>query len=69
VGDLMVGYFGWQTCNVQNGDKPPVPDRPPPYKLPNLGALSPSLALGALGMPGLVYDQEFLLVTLKRLYK
>lgn len=41
----MFGHFGWRTHTIASED-------PTTYSLPDLGNLSHSLALGALGMPG-----------------
>jgi len=55
VGRRLVGHFGWRTHTIIN---PKVEESKseeiilPPYFLPDIGDLSPSLALGALGMPG-----------------
>ena len=53
VGSLLVGYFGWRTHTIVNPSKPTddgLFGRITP--LPDLGGLSPSLGLGAIGMPG-----------------
>ncbi|KAF4520439.1 hypothetical protein B566_EDAN004011 [Ephemera danica] len=50
VGDLVLGHFGWQTRNVvHHKDGFSYGE---PYVLPDFEGLSPSLGLGALGMPG-----------------
>ncbi|GAB1862134.1 Prostaglandin reductase 1 [Camponotus japonicus] len=55
VGRRLVGHFGWRTHTIIN---PKVEEskseeiNPRPYFLPDIGDLPPSLALGALGMPG-----------------
>merc|ERR1712227_937849 len=49
TGDMYVGNFGWRTHTIVN------PSKNMQYqikKIPDLGGLSPSLALGAAGMPG-----------------
>ncbi|CAB3385250.1 Hypothetical predicted protein [Cloeon dipterum] len=53
-GDLVVGYFGWRSHTIYQADKPAGTDdtKIKPYKLPDFHGLSPSLALGVLGMPG-----------------
>ncbi|KAF4520438.1 hypothetical protein B566_EDAN004010 [Ephemera danica] len=56
VGDLVLGYFGWQTRNVQHGDKDAGGSKP--YKLPSFAPLSSSLALGVLGMPGVLESKH-----------
>ncbi|CAF1501272.1 unnamed protein product, partial [Didymodactylos carnosus] len=48
VGTLVLAPSGWRTHFISNGDQPPL--RPIPF---DLGQLSPSLALGPLGMPAL----------------
>ncbi|XP_066905289.1 prostaglandin reductase 1 [Halyomorpha halys] len=54
VGDLVVGYFGWQThyVGVPEEVDSPFGGKRKPYVLPDLHGLPPSLALGMLGMPG-----------------
>lgn len=46
VGSLVLGHFGWRSLTK-------VSDLSKMRPMPNLGDISPSLALGALGMPGL----------------
>ncbi|XP_055693547.1 prostaglandin reductase 1-like [Lutzomyia longipalpis] len=46
----IFAYFGWSTHNIINPDK--APEEAQFRSLPELGTLSPSLALGNLGMPG-----------------
>ncbi|CAH1119663.1 unnamed protein product [Phaedon cochleariae] len=50
VGKLVVGGFGWRSHTISNGDEEAFLGKP--YVLPDIGDLSPSLALGVLGMPG-----------------
>ncbi|CAH1119664.1 unnamed protein product [Phaedon cochleariae] len=50
VGKLIVGGFGWRTHTISNGEEEAFLGKP--YTLPDFGDLSPSLALGVLGMPG-----------------
>uniref|UniRef100_A0A1L8DCM3 Prostaglandin reductase 1 n=1 Tax=Nyssomyia neivai TaxID=330878 RepID=A0A1L8DCM3_9DIPT len=50
VNSWIFAYFGWRTHTVVNPDK--VPEDAQFRSLPELGTLSPSLALGNLGMPG-----------------
>lgn len=45
VGDLVVAHFGWCSHTIANGDTVL-------RKLDSTIALSPSTALGILGMPG-----------------
>jgi len=45
VGTLVSGMFGWRTYTVVSEMSKLIP-------LPELGGLSPSLALGIMGMPG-----------------
>nr|CAD7413162.1 unnamed protein product [Timema poppensis] len=52
VGDHVVGFFGWQTLTVANGDKAPISTHLPPYKVPDFEGLPLSLALGVLGRTG-----------------
>ncbi|XP_065215135.1 prostaglandin reductase 1-like isoform X2 [Planococcus citri] len=53
VNDLIVGNFGWQTVSIISPDTfHKTTGNPAPYKLPDIGNLSPSLGLGILGMPG-----------------
>ncbi|XP_001603755.1 prostaglandin reductase 1 [Nasonia vitripennis] len=55
VGKRIVGYMGWRSHTVLNPEKPASKDqimKDRPYIIPDLGDLSPSLALGVLGMPG-----------------
>ncbi|GLH11488.1 Prostaglandin reductase 1 [Gryllus bimaculatus] len=52
VGDLVVGFFGWQTHTIVDISQPPPPGHLKPYKIPNFGDLPLSLALGVLGRPG-----------------
>lgn len=54
VGKRIVGHFGWRTHTVVNPNtfSELQLTGPKPYLLPDMGDLSPSLALGALGMPG-----------------
>ncbi|CAB3385251.1 Hypothetical predicted protein [Cloeon dipterum] len=54
LGDLVMGYFGWQSHSVHHGDEPCSLglDKIKPYVLPDIQGLSPSLGLGFLGMPG-----------------
>ena len=47
----IFGQFGWRTHTIV--DPSTIVDQKP-YVLPNLGKLPRSLALGYLGMPGLV---------------
>ena len=53
VGRLVVAYFGWRTHTVVNPDVSQGADfMSQIVLLPDLGSLSPSLGLGAVGMPG-----------------
>lgn len=55
VGKRIVGYLGWRTHTVLNPDAPAAKEqiiKDKPYVIPDFGDLSPSLALGILGMPG-----------------
>jgi len=53
VGRLVVAYFGWRTHTVVNPDTSQGDDfMSKIVLLPDLGSLSPSLGLGAVGMPG-----------------
>ncbi|KAJ8673013.1 hypothetical protein QAD02_004274 [Eretmocerus hayati] len=55
AGQRMVGYLGWRSHTVFNPERTPPKEqiiKNKPYVLPNFGDLSPSLALGVLGMPG-----------------
>merc|ERR1711928_190468 len=52
VGTLVVGYFGWRNMTVVDPAEVPTLMKGFMQKLPDLGGLSPSLGLGALGMPG-----------------
>ncbi|XP_026473340.1 prostaglandin reductase 1-like [Ctenocephalides felis] len=51
VGRFVCGDFGWTTHTImgQNKKEGMMTE---PYLLPELGGISPSLCLGALGMPG-----------------
>lgn len=51
VGKHVVGYFGWRTHTIAT-ENPGKFGFPPPRVIPDIGGLSPSLALGVLGMPG-----------------
>ncbi|XP_059475084.1 prostaglandin reductase 1-like [Neocloeon triangulifer] len=54
-GDLVMGYFGWQSHSVHHGDEPcslGLDSKIKPYVMPDFQGLSPSLGLGVLGMPG-----------------
>ncbi|XP_065561766.1 prostaglandin reductase 1-like [Artemia franciscana] len=52
VGELLVGYFGWRLHTIKNPDVQATGMFDAIFKLPNLGGLSPSVGLGAVGMPG-----------------
>lgn len=52
VGTLVIGYFGWRNLTVVDPKVVPTAMRNYMFKLPDIGGLSPSLGLGALGMPG-----------------
>nr|XP_033338472.1 prostaglandin reductase 1-like [Megalopta genalis] len=54
VGKRVVGYFGWRTHTIVNPKNFSDTDmlNQKPLLLPDIGNLSPSLCLGALGMPG-----------------
>ena len=55
VGKRILGYLGWRSHTVLNPDDPPHDNelmKDKPYLVPDFGELSPSLALGVLGMPG-----------------
>nr|XP_018906496.1 PREDICTED: prostaglandin reductase 1-like isoform X3 [Bemisia tabaci] len=52
VGQLVLGYFGWQTHTVWNPSEMSSA-LGNPYVLPDFGDLPPSLGLGIVGMPGL----------------
>lgn len=54
VGKRIIAYLGWRThtiVNVQNSSELDIIGGKPQL-LPDIGDLSPSLCLGALGMPG-----------------
>ena len=55
VGDLVHGFFGWCSHSISNGDPSTHIHRL--YKLDSKSTLSPSTALGILGMPGYVYSK------------
>ncbi|XP_052752385.1 prostaglandin reductase 1-like [Galleria mellonella] len=60
VGSRIVSHKGWCNYSVVNMSAPfPSPENRH-YKLPNIGNLSPSLAVGALGMPGATAYLAFL---------
>lgn len=50
VGSTVFGNFGWRTLTAVNPKK--FPNKHDLYILPDLGDLSPSIGLGALGNPG-----------------
>lgn len=52
VGTLVIGYFGWRNLTVVDPKVVPTAMKNHMFKLPDIGGLSPSLGLGALGMPG-----------------
>ncbi|XP_054274432.1 prostaglandin reductase 1-like isoform X1 [Macrosteles quadrilineatus] len=54
VGSIVVGQLGWQLFTVGNPEEITTVfgAKEKPMVLPDLGGLSPSLALGVLGMPG-----------------
>ena len=55
VGKRIVGYMGWRDRTVLNPEAPASAEqiiKDKPYIIPDFGELSPSLALGVLGMPG-----------------
>ncbi|XP_065217305.1 LOW QUALITY PROTEIN: putative NADP-dependent oxidoreductase YfmJ [Planococcus citri] len=53
VNDLIVGNFGWQTVSIVSpATLHETSGFPAPYKLSDIGGLSPSLGLGVLGMTG-----------------
>jgi len=54
VGSNVVGSFGWQLYTVGKPEEfiTVFGYKDKPYVLPDFGGLSPSLALGVLGMPG-----------------
>ena len=56
VGTLVVGYLGWRNKTVVNPNTPPTMMKNIVHPLPKLRGLSPSLGLGALGMPGYIYE-------------
>ena len=56
VGTLVVGFFGWRNKTVVNPNTPPTMMKGYTSILPDMGGLSPSLGLGALGMPGYVHS-------------
>jgi len=60
VGTLVVGYLGWRNKTVVNPNTPPTMMKGYTSILPDMGGLSPSLGLGALGMPGLTAYFGFL---------
>jgi len=52
LGTQLVGYFGWRTHTIVNPDNTTADMTGQLTVLPDIGDLSPSLGLGALGMPG-----------------
>ncbi|XP_078049993.1 prostaglandin reductase 1 [Augochlora pura] len=54
VGKRVVGYMGWRTHTIVSPKNFSDTDmmNQKPFLLPDIGNLSPSLCLGALGMPG-----------------
>ncbi|CAG9133420.1 unnamed protein product [Plutella xylostella] len=54
VGSRVVSHLGWRDYTILSKDKTSkyYDPRHPHYKLPDLKGLSPSLAVGAVGMPG-----------------
>ena len=52
VGQKIVGYFGWRTHTVVDPQRHSKDLLGQITVLPDLGGLSPSLGLGAVGMPG-----------------
>ncbi|CAH1977909.1 unnamed protein product [Acanthoscelides obtectus] len=58
VGKYVVGEFGWRTHTISNG-KPMLNGVPQAWIIPDLGNLPLSIALGALGMPGLLKEFNF----------
>ena len=57
-GSMLVAYFGWRTHTVVNPDEQKMKAAKTGdmfgmiTQLPDLGNLSPSVGLGAVGMPG-----------------
>ncbi|XP_077290280.1 prostaglandin reductase 1-like [Arctopsyche grandis] len=52
VGKFVVGCFGWRDYTIGDGKALENPITVDPYVLLDIGTLSVSLSLGALGMPG-----------------
>lgn len=53
VGEMLMTYSGWRTLTILNPKKMVGKDMMQSiFRLPNMGNLSPSLGLGAIGMPG-----------------
>ncbi|KAJ4443422.1 hypothetical protein ANN_05090 [Periplaneta americana] len=52
VGKHVIGFFGWRTHTIANGNIAPIPTHFPPHLVPEMGDLPMSLALGALGRIG-----------------
>lgn len=60
VGKRIVGYIGWRSHTILNPTKFDTGIvNQKPYIIPDFENLSPSLALGVLGMPGLVNQSLF----------
>ena len=55
LGTRVVAYWGWRNLTVVNPDDAPEGMMGSIFPLPDLGVLSPSLGLGAVGMPGFVH--------------
>ena len=51
----MIAYWGWRNFTVANPDDPPQGLMGAVFPLPDMGPLSLSLGLGAIGMPGYVH--------------
>ena len=54
VGTYLLARFGWRTLTVVNPSSPP--EGTTILRVPDMGTLPKSLALGTLGMPGYVLD-------------
>ncbi|KAG8228085.1 hypothetical protein J437_LFUL000084 [Ladona fulva] len=52
VGQHVVGYFGWRTYTISDGNDCLLQGAEKPYVVPDLQGQPLSLALGVLGMPG-----------------
>lgn len=51
-GTHVIGYWGWRNLTVVDPSRQTMSMMGAIQKLPDLGGLSPSLGLGAIGMPG-----------------